>query len=284
MPTTATPDPWRQAYVTIAPWDGVERVAAAYLAPIMAGAEAAGMINSWFFIRKRPAIRLRYLPAPGSEHRTEDLVGIGLDELADAGTITGWTSPVYEPEHRAFGGEQAMDIAHALFHADSHHLLHHLADPDAVLPPGTRRTLAVLLCAHLLRSVGLDWHEQGDVWARVAEQRTLPANADPDKLRTMQTNLHALLSVDIKTLIRNKPSLPITADWSAAFSTAGAALATLNTAGQLDRGLRDVAAKHVVFTWNRHGISAAVQAVLAHCATAAVFGPDPAQCVEPASA
>jgi thiopeptide-type bacteriocin biosynthesis protein len=269
------PRTWHQAHVVIDPWADAEHVAAAALGPLMADAQNAGLISAWFFIRKNPTWRLRYRPADGTEHRAIDQVGSRLDHLRDDGVIAAWTGPIYEPEARAFGGDQAMYIAHDLFHADSHHLLIRLAKPEAA-DAAVRRTLSVLLCATLLRGAGLDWYEQGDVWARVAEHRPLPADAESDKLHTVQSDLHKLLIVDSARLIRSKDDLAFATEWSKAFATAGTALAELNSAGRLHRGLREVASHHIIFTWNRHGIPASTQAVLAHSAARAVFGSEPA--------
>jgi hypothetical protein len=41
--------------------------------------------------------------------------------------------------------------------------------------------------------------------------------------------------------------------------------------GALDRGVRAVLAKHVIFAWNRLGLSHARQSILANVAKAVVF-------------
>ncbi len=63
-----------------------------------------------------------------------------------------------------------MDLAHNLFHADSHHLLEHLslADQDH------RRELVVILATRLLRAAGLDRSEQGDCWTQLSTRRSCP--------------------------------------------------------------------------------------------------------------
>lgn len=78
-----------------------------------------------------------------------------------------WTSDIYEPEVHAFGGYTSMDIAHELLHADSRYLLAFLSDA-----PTDRRERSLILCTALMRAVGLEVGEQGDVWARLAEQRS----------------------------------------------------------------------------------------------------------------
>ena len=62
-----------------------------------------------------------------------------------------------------------MGVAHALFHADSHHLLRHLAEARQ----DHRRELGLLLGTAHQRGAGQDWFEQGDMWAQVAVHRVV---------------------------------------------------------------------------------------------------------------
>ncbi|MGH3792897.1 MAG: thiopeptide-type bacteriocin biosynthesis protein [Pseudonocardiaceae bacterium] len=82
---------------------------------------------------------------------------------------------VYEPEIHTFGGADAMGLAHALFHADSRHLLAHLAQRRQ----DHRRELGLLLGTRLMRAAGQDWYEQGDIWARVAAHRAAEHSPEP---------------------------------------------------------------------------------------------------------
>ena len=108
------PDPdhsWHQANVTFTDPHDAEQLAATRIAPTLLEAEHAGLISSWWFIRKRQW-RIRY-PAAGDT---------AADNVFDALRAPGpwsWTSRVYEPETHAFGGPAGMDTAHALFHADT---------------------------------------------------------------------------------------------------------------------------------------------------------------------
>jgi thiopeptide-type bacteriocin biosynthesis protein len=257
---------WRQANVAFADWNQAEAAALAHLAPLMRTAEDEGTLSAWFVIRKRPCWRVRYLPAIDTHDRT----GQGLNALIAAGHITGWTEIIYEPEVHAFGGAQAMACAHRLFHRDSRHLIDHL--------PGDagrhRRETSLMLCSLLMRSAGLDWYEQGDVWARVGTHRAVPPGTP------VQDRLHAavrqLISVNGEDLMRTGGPLAHVADWARAYTDAGRELAHLTNAGQLHRGLRDVLAHHVLFAWNRAGLSYAMQAALAAAAKTVIFGPDPA--------
>ncbi|MEV7512057.1 thiopeptide-type bacteriocin biosynthesis protein [Streptomyces sp. NPDC091201] len=259
MPET----PWRQANVAFADWHSAETTALTHLAPLLREAEDRGDLTGWFHIRKRPCWRIRYQPATGN-----DPVPAALDALAADGLITGWTAIVYEPEVHAFGGPEAMDAAHRLFHQDSRHLTVHLQDG------GRRRETSLLLCSLLMRSAGLDWYEQGDVWARVTAHRPLPDTGLCGSDRHHDA-VRRLISVDTESMLHPAGPLARLTDWARAYTDAGTELARLTTAGRLHRGLRAVVAHHVLFAWNRAGLPQEDQAALAGAAKTVILGPDP---------
>ncbi|WP_307803772.1 thiopeptide-type bacteriocin biosynthesis protein [Micromonospora echinofusca] len=93
-----------------------------------------------------------------------------LASITSDDRIRGVTEPVYRPEAYAFGGDQAMTVAHTLFHVDSRHILGYLATAG-----GThRREIGVLLTTRLMRAAGLEFSEQGDVWRLLATRRRQP--------------------------------------------------------------------------------------------------------------
>ena len=171
---------WRQVNVTFPDYTNAEERAVAHLAPLLTGAEEQGLIASWFFIRKTPCWRIRYLPADEA-NQAEAHLQRRFEDLKSQRHITDALRIVYEPESHAFGGSHAMAIAHRLFHLDSRHLLAYLADTEHKEGPGHRRELSILLVQALLRAAGLDWYEQGDVWARVAEHRETPDQVSADQ-------------------------------------------------------------------------------------------------------
>ncbi len=246
-----------------------EQIAAADLGPSLIAAQDAGTIHGWWYIRKREAWRLRCSHDPEST-AVSDL----LDNLAAEEQITGWTPGIYEPETTAFGGTQAMDIAHHLFCHDSRHLLIHAAAIPTRHTLGRRETSA-MLCSVLLRGAGLDWYEQGDVWAKVAELRpAAPATAalPPERTHQLANALRQLMTVDAHALCDPaKGALSGYGQWVAAFEDAGRALAQLARQGQLRRGLRAILAHHVIFHANRAGLSLADQSTLAALALNSVF-------------
>lgn len=270
--------PWRQLNVAFPHWATAERTALTHVAPRMAAAETEGLIAAWFFVRKAPCWRIRYQSADDPA-KTETQLVREIGRLKHQGHIDAVTPVIYEPEVHAFGGPQAMATAHRLFHLDSHHLLHHLTQH-----PGDRhrRELSILLYTAMLRAAGLDWYEQGDVWAHVGDHRDPPEPPSADRLRNLQAGLRRIMSADITGLTRESATLTVAAEWPQAFTVAGRELADLATAGQLHRGLRAVLAHHIIFAWNRFGLPHTAQAILATTAKAVVFGPpEPATEQEP---
>ncbi|MFF2615906.1 thiopeptide-type bacteriocin biosynthesis protein [Kitasatospora sp. NPDC058046] len=162
---------WIQHDLTFADPATVEQITAHRLAPVLAYGQNSGALNGWWYMRKK-GLRLRYRAADPAL-----VITALLDVLAKEGLLTGWATVIYEPETEAFGGPDAMEIAHRLFHTDSRHLMARTAEPD---PPalGRTETLVVLVSA-MLRSAGLDWYEQGDVWAKFAELRPEPPALAP---------------------------------------------------------------------------------------------------------
>lgn len=259
---------WRHCTVEFTDPATAERVAVADLSPALIAAQDAGLVHGWWYIRKARTWRLRYKAGDPDSTVVSDL----LDNLTAAGRITGWTPGIYEPETVAFGGDAAMEIAHELFCRDSHHLLLRASDPAAAL--GRSETTAVL-CSVLLRSAGLDWYEQGDVWAKVVELRPTepPAPAiPPERADALSRAMRRLTTVDSHALC-SPASGALTGhnQWITAFENAGHALAELAQQGRLRRGLRAVLAHHVIFHANRAGLSLAYQTALATLASNNVF-------------
>jgi protein-L-isoaspartate(D-aspartate) O-methyltransferase len=188
-----------------------------------------------------------------------------LDEMAQQGDIIRWSTTIYEMETHAFGGRAGMELAHQLFHTDSAAILGHLADTQTrALIHSNRAELSILLCSLLLRGAGLDWYEQGDVWARVSAHRAFSPAAGRGHPRARRA-LRRLLTADTgpgSVLINNGPLAPCK-DWAAAFDHTGRRLRRLSDDGTLDRGLRAVLAHHILFHWNRVGLPSDTQGALA---------------------
>lgn len=258
---------WCQANVAFPDWARAESIALTRLAPLLRTAEDDGALTSWFIIRKRPCWRVRYLPAAGGH----DGIGKGLDRLIAEGSVTAWTEIIYEPEIHAFGGAEAMASAHRLFHRDSRNLIDFLPSDAG----RHRRETSLILCSLMMRAAGLDWYEQGDVWARVGAHRAQPVGTEQGSSQQLLSAVHQLISVNGEDMMRAAGPLAHAAEWASAYADAGREVAGLTHSGQLHRGLRDVLTHHVLFAWNRIGLPYATQATLATAAKTVIFGPDP---------
>jgi thiopeptide-type bacteriocin biosynthesis protein len=264
---------WYQLCVEFPDPTSAEASAATHLAPVLRAAQATGIATAWWFVRKTPDWRLRISPATGTS--TADLraaLGPALDGLTAAGVLHGWSEGIYEPEVCALGGEAAIETAHQLFAADSHHILERTRVEAAGKPPSGlgRRELSVLLIATLLRAAALDWYERGDVFDRVSQLRPPPATPpDTTQIHGLAAALRRLLTADTDPaggLFGAAGPLATASGWAGAFHDAGLALGSAARAGTLRRGLRDVFAHHVLFHWNRLGLTTATQGVLAAAA------------------
>lgn len=255
---------WRQLDLAFPEWATAETTAVAHLRPLLVQAHRDGLVQTWWFVRKNPCWRLRYLP-DHPEGASE--LASRLAELVDDGHLQQTHPVIYEPETLAFGGDEAMDLAHKLFALDSQHLLDHAAADGSL-----RRELTILLPTALLQGANLDWYEQGDVWARVAQHRRPDEPVPADAINALNPALTRLMRTDTAHLAESQPWLKV-ADWAHNFTSTGHELAHLTRTGRLHRGLRAVLAHHIVFTWNRHGLPYALQALTAETARQAVFDP-----------
>ncbi|MFJ9552239.1 methyltransferase, FxLD system [Nocardiopsis sp. NPDC101807] len=233
-----------QVLITWSDWESAEEAALCLYRAL----EGSAALRRWWFIRKRPHWRLRYSAGPGAVA----LLDTELARLRSGGAVSDWMYSVYEPEVHAFGGRTSMDLAHHLFQADSSYTLAYLdrlrTSPEQELG---RRELALLLGSALLCGAGLDWFEQGDVWARVAELRpSTELFTSDDRLRAQ---VYTLMRTAPKGVDTTEP-LGALAPWAEAFTTTGRAVADLSTRGLLARGLRAVLAHHLIFAFNRWGL------------------------------
>jgi protein-L-isoaspartate(D-aspartate) O-methyltransferase len=259
---------WQHVSLWCADWHTAEQMAVTHLGPRLMAAEAAEVITSWWFIRKGASWRVRCLAAHGQDEQATAVVAQTMRELVADGAVLRWATTIYEPETHAFGGPDGVDLAHQLFHADSRHLLEHLRQAH----DDHRRELGLLLATQLVHAAGQDWYEQGDVWARVAGHRR--TDQPPSKSQTAMAAVHRLI-----TAPANNPHRPLTRapQWLAAYRRAGQRLAELADQGRLTRGLRAVLAHHILFAWNRAGISAHQQNLLAATAARVIFHQEPAR-------
>lgn len=256
---------WYQVRVQFADWSAAEAVATTALGPALDRLRTDGAVAGSWFLRKYPCWRLRL------SHVDTAAVDHVLDELVRAGAIERWWSAVYEPETAAFGGTIGMDTVHDLFCADSAGVLDYLRQDS----PGLgRRELSVLLLSGLMRATGLDTFECGDVFDRVARMRPAPADTEMVRISTLVDNVRMLLSVpNLADSELFTPGGPVAhaAPWLAALRSAGQQLGHDAAEGLLDRGVRAILTHVVIFHWNRFGLSATSQGILARAAAAALL-------------
>ncbi|MGW0827123.1 methyltransferase, FxLD system [Streptomyces sp. NPDC002845] len=260
---------WHQVNLRCESWQAAEQMAAEHLQPLLTTAEDAGDLASWWFIRKRESWRLRLQPAPGRAEAQAAFLTRLTATLTESGAIRKYAAGVvYEPETRRFGGPQAIELAHGLFHTDSRHILNHLARHDG---RDLRRELGVRLATRMMQAAGQDFYEQGDVWAALAEHRATAHSPEPSAATLAAVQM--LITADGDTADSPLAQAPA---WPSAFEDTGRALAGLALHGHLTRGIRSVLTAHLVFAFNRLGISAEHQAVLATAASRVVFHRQPA--------
>ncbi|MEJ1202639.1 MULTISPECIES: methyltransferase, FxLD system [unclassified Streptomyces] len=256
------PDRWQQHNITFADRESAQRAIADRIAPVLLAAEQDGQLTGWWFMNKQPW-PLRYRadePSPAVEAMLSDLV--------QDGAVVSWLPCVYEPETEAFGGTEAMEVAHELFHQDSRHLLTHQPGPEYL----GRRETAVLLASAMMRAAGLDWFEQGDVWAKVAALRPVTGHPPAERAAELVPAMRKLMTVDAHGLCRPSGPLAGHGGWVAAFERAGTELVSLADRGALVRGLRAVIAHHTIFHSNRAGLRGDDQSAMSDIAREVVMG------------
>jgi thiopeptide-type bacteriocin biosynthesis protein len=227
----------------------------------------SGGATGWWFMRKEPGWRIRLHNA---DIKTSELL---FNDLVASQAIGDWTTAIYEPETAAFGGETGTEVAHTLFQADTSGVLAYLRRKPPALG---RRETSLLLISAMLTGADLDWFERGDVFFRVAAMR--PSSQvkamELANLTEQLTGLLATLAAAESPLFTSDGPLASVADWRGAFEDAGQHFADAASSSALTRGLRAVLAQVVIFHWNRFGLSAATQAVLADAAARACISMD----------
>jgi thiopeptide-type bacteriocin biosynthesis protein len=166
---------WLQTSIRLTRPDAAELTWATILGPRMQSAVDEGRLQDWFIIRTRPWWRLRYTPAAGiraahaRQHVTER-----LNDHKARPHFSEIIHQIYEPETTAFGGTAAMELAHRHFARDTQAITDYLALVTREPSRDRRRELSLLLCTALFQAAGLEWFEQGDVWARLSSLRGNP--------------------------------------------------------------------------------------------------------------
>ncbi|MFF9244608.1 thiopeptide-type bacteriocin biosynthesis protein [Streptomyces sp. NPDC014776] len=262
------PASWYQVNVQFTDHATAAAAFRAYLLPVL----GEDIIGSWWFLRKHPYWRLRIQPAataPAGLVATR--TARALDSAVSLGVVREWRTTLYEPETTAFGGMDGMIIAHRLFHTDSQGVLtyHQTISTGTHDLPDAKITSLIVL-THLLRAAGLEWSEQGDVWAQVETRRALPTNVPPDNVDAMVPAMRKLLTSDFHPAFTDGPLTPLH-NWVTGMQDQAKALAAAAHADRLTLGLRAILARHILFHWNRMGFNIRQQAIWSRAARQAIL-------------
>ena len=263
--STLDPDPsgWAQVDIEFVDYTHAENTFHDELWPVL-------RTRRWWFVRKRPHWRLRYLDA-GYPDLPGDLRD-ALDTMTASGTLRRWRRAVYEPETAAFGGPAGLKAVNDIHVADATGLLTYLGTNADGGVDGPSRSLASLMTlAHLMRAAGLEWAEQGDVWARVEELRPEAPITDPVSVG-LAGKARSALSTDLTALVRDDTDFACLSTWAGELHDTGRHLAAITAGGALQTGLRTVLARTVLFCWNRAGFTTEQQSVWALAARRAILG------------
>lgn len=248
---------WFHASVRFDDWPSSEQAMADLVGPRLDALTATAATGEWWFLRKHPCWRVRIADTDPAQ-----VTGL-LGQLTDDRVIDSWHQEIYEPEEHAFGGPAGMSIAHSLFCADSRGVLGYVRLDNT---PIGRRELSALLTSALLGSARLDWFERGDVFARIARMRPAPPQDSSAKLAGLTGQLQALIAIPAADALTRGEMAPLATQWLDAFSDAGRRFGETARHGELDRGLRAVLTHVVIFHWNRLGLPASAQGILATAA------------------
>lgn len=276
LDASAQPD-WFQAYVQFRIWHTAEQSVITHLWPVFQQAETEGSIAAWWFVRKFPCWRFRIRFGPSAEPGVvKTLMAQAFNAMTTHGGANRWWETIYEPEIYVLGGPTGIDIAHRLFHADSREVLIYTSRyPDRTASPLGRKELSILLLSTLMRGADQEWAEQGDIWHRVERSRPLPPNSPADRLHAMRPDLLKLLSLDVSHgsgLLETGGPLTGLSSWFEVFRNAGKQLDEAARTNRLDRGIRDILERHILFHWNRTGLPSSQQSVVAAAARSTILG------------
>jgi thiopeptide-type bacteriocin biosynthesis protein len=217
-----------------------------------------GLVARFFFVRKPPGARLRFLCPLGESQVTGELE-LTLQQLQRQGFVPHFFGSRYEPEQARFGGAEAMSLVHDYFDADTSQwlLLQQIsAAKRRSFPAGT---LLTNVFNHLFAAVVGDPAEVWDIWCQCSELAGRESfEADEDYLDPMFASIEALRP------LASPDEMAILDAYESANMTLATGLKQLWSDGKLQRGVRGVLATVAMFGLNRHGIDQNVQSKLVH--------------------
>jgi thiopeptide-type bacteriocin biosynthesis protein len=242
------------------------------LAPFLDQWRLENRLHGWFFMRKPPDVRLRFMLRPDNGDAAGGLEN-ALRTLLDNGRIAGYSPGQYEPEQDRFGGPAAIALVHASFDVDSTLWLvldeldergQRLVTPQVLLPA---RLHHLFLCCCGAERVIEGWRglarliRQGGITAAPYSPR-LPGTLNALALKE---ELAASESLALRTYARSNEL----------FSRE---LLALESKTAVEQPVADIAATVALFSLNRHGFPGEWSAPLVGGVLAAL-GDDPTRTI-----
>lgn len=203
-----------------------------------------GLLEGFFFMRKPPGLRLRYLLAEGADDAVPEIEA-SLQHLADDGLLERWYPSVYEAEVFKFGGPDAISAVHAYFFADSSAWWRWEGLQGASGTGLDQRLLSVSVLNDLfVRSTGGP-EEVWDVWCHLAVLHgDSPVSEGPPAPVVLIDDLVDRVSELERSLLD---------DYASANAAIALAFRALHAAGKLLYADRLVLPHLALHHWNRYG-------------------------------
>jgi thiopeptide-type bacteriocin biosynthesis protein len=255
---------------------GADRVLLDLVAPRVAEARRSGLADRWYFLRYADPgthlrVRLRGDPARLLAEFLPSLHEAARPWLGD-GRLHRLQLDTYEREVERYGGPEGIEIAEAIFEADSDMVVAVLPHVIGDAALDARWRLALVGVDRLLDDLGLDEPARlrvlGAMREAYAREHGLDTQSERlgERLRTERKALEALRAGDVAADSPMALALPHVAERSERLKPLVAALRGHAAAGRLDASLEDLAASFVHMQVNRLIRSAprAHEAVLYH--------------------
>jgi thiopeptide-type bacteriocin biosynthesis protein len=234
--------PWLQVNLTLRDAAQAQRCVVAFATAVPRLRHELAL-QSWFFVRKDPGVRLRlrFASAPPL-----DALATRLERWRRRDRFVAWTPACYEPEERLFGGADGLEAAHAFFAADSALWAEYQRAAGRSRAPTPPAVLTTLVIGDLLDRCLDGPEEVWDAWGQIAAahglQPPFPSAQAPAPLPEVRG---AALSVRLH------------------YQQVSAALAQrlrrLAGAGRLTVGRRRFLTSIALFHWNRFGVDLATR-------------------------
>lgn len=216
------------------------------------------IINGFWYVRKKDVsyhIRLRIMTNIIYKTKLSSKIKREISKL----DIEGITQSVYEPEVCLFGGEAGMKLAHEFFSIDSEFILKFLShiDIDKLI---SLDSVSLWLWQSLIKEMNFDLYERWDIWNKVWQLRRFE-ETESSSTQHYQEKLSKLFLLNLETI--SDPVGQHIALYNSMYIKWGKKLVQSDRNGLLNRGIRQLIAIHIIFSWNRMGFGNEKQRILA---------------------